>query len=104
MRATEIRGVKLKTLNEGTELDLPIADADLATIINQLRDLPVNNAEQTQAILYGRAMAKLRISPNSQQLAELCDAVISNEKAGQSLPKTFHQDLRVCLENMDNDK
>ena len=100
----EISDVALKRQNEGTGLDLPDANEDLAAIINQLLNLPVKNAKQTQAILYGRAMARLIKSPDPERLADLCNAVMKNHNdPGQTLPipVTFHQDLRACLKKME---
>ena len=69
--------------------------------------MPENNAEQTQAILYGRAMARLRKSPDPERLVSLCNAVMNNHNPpGQTLPLpvTFHQDLRDCLKRMNNEQ
>lgn len=103
----EIRGVALKRQNEGTGLDLPGDEAKFSDIIKGLLHLPENNAEQTQAILYGRAMARLSKSPDPEQLVSLCNAVMKNHNPpGQTLPLpvTFHQDLRDCLKRMNNEQ
>ncbi|MGC6366725.1 MAG: hypothetical protein ACON35_01845, partial [Candidatus Marinamargulisbacteria bacterium] len=106
-RGEEISDVALKRQNEGTGLDLPDANEDLAAIIEALKGLPENNAKQTQAILYGRAMAKLENyneNDKATKLADLCNAVMKNHNdPGQTLPipVTFHQDLRACLKKME---